>query len=495
MSRERSFRGSRDGRERELDWYELARERGIPHRQAQRIYDAARELAGPQGEDQVLREIYVGLLDQARPAARRPSPGKVTHTMRRQSRKDRRAHRAGPGKVTLTSYLGLEKNRSSENVELPAEARQMLAWLASVSERIDTARASQALRDAARTSPETSPESWFETVLDLVLGRMPSGSAGEQRAETGEAGEHGAGAAEAGQGRAMPLPDDVRARMERVFGHDFRHVQIVPDSDRATGPTLAVTQGTEVHFARDRFQPGTAEGDWLIGHELAHVVQGMGRAGARQAPSPRSLEVEADQAATLAARGQAAAVSMYAPAGAAMAYSETEAEQRDSEEEEEEERRRQELLAREQQRALEGQLRGQQEHADPEGQTPITQIPTMIGQSASIQAAVQARPSFAAETMNFALREAPISGDTQAAMLGVEAARAAIVDAERSAHQAFGQILGQSVPGAEAALQVEDVLAEVDAAPGAAAAAGEAEATAVGTELESAVDPGGALAA
>src|SRR5690606_3308023 len=141
--------------------------------------------------------------------------------------------------------------------------------------------------------------------LDLVLGRVPGAQARGQQGEAGAGAEAEAGEAagsDAGDGRAIPLPDEVRARMERVFGHDFRDVRIVPDSERATGGTHAVTEGREVHFGRGRFQPGTAGGDWLIGHELAHVVQGMGRAGARPAPSLRSLEVEADQAATLAAR-------------------------------------------------------------------------------------------------------------------------------------------------------------------------------------------------
>jgi hypothetical protein len=302
VSRERSFRGSRDGQERDLDWYALARERGIPYREAQRIHDAARELAAQQGQDQI-QEIYVGLLEQARPAAGRPSPGKVTHTMRRQSRKGRRAQQAGPGKVTLTSYLGpgragaggeaapevepegeasdiltwlasqghrIDGARASQppEVEPEGEASDILTWLASQGHRIDGARASQPSEvepegeasdiltwlasqghriDGARASQpreavESNSERWLETVLDLVLGRVPAGERGEG-AEPADA--------ELAHGRAIAVPEDIRARMERVFGHDFGHVQIVSDSDRAKGASHALTQADEVHSGRD----------------------------------------------------------------------------------------------------------------------------------------------------------------------------------------------------------------------------------------------------
>lgn len=78
---------------------------------------------------------------------------------------------------------------------------------------------------------------------------------------------------EAGQ----PLASDLQARMEQRLGHDFGNVRIHVDSRaaesaRAIGAN-AYTHGDHIVFARGRFQPGTADGLRLMGHELAHVVQ------------------------------------------------------------------------------------------------------------------------------------------------------------------------------------------------------------------------------
>jgi hypothetical protein len=49
------------------------------------------------------------------------------------------------------------------------------------------------------------------------------------------------------------LPDDTRARMERTFGHSFADVRVHRDSPMATGRAHAVTEGRDIHFARDRY--------------------------------------------------------------------------------------------------------------------------------------------------------------------------------------------------------------------------------------------------
>lgn len=36
---------------------------------------------------------------------------------------------------------------------------------------------------------------------------------------------------------------------------------------------MAFTQGEHIHFAPGQYQPHTAQGKRLLGHELAHVVQ------------------------------------------------------------------------------------------------------------------------------------------------------------------------------------------------------------------------------
>ncbi len=121
--------------------------------------------------------------------------------------------------------------------------------------------------------------------------------------------------AKTGSGRGVPLPDDVRRRMERAFGADFSEVRIHPGDEAATAVgAKAFTQGSEIHFAPGEYDPGSTLGLELLGHELAHVVQ---QAQGRVAPTgeraglPASddswLEHEADEMGARAARGQATA--------------------------------------------------------------------------------------------------------------------------------------------------------------------------------------------
>ena len=58
-----------------------------------------------------------------------------------------------------------------------------------------------------------------------------------------------------------------------------------------------IATGTEVYFANNEYKPNTSDGDRLIAHELAHVVQQRGAAtsGPLSVSEPGdSLEREAD---------------------------------------------------------------------------------------------------------------------------------------------------------------------------------------------------------
>src|SRR3954465_11020095 len=70
-----------------------------------------------------------------------------------------------------------------------------------------------------------------------------------------------------------PLPADVRVQMERRLGADFSRVRIHEGPQGSAVGSLAYTRGTDIHFAPGAYTPGTAQGDELIAHELAHVVQ------------------------------------------------------------------------------------------------------------------------------------------------------------------------------------------------------------------------------
>jgi hypothetical protein len=75
------------------------------------------------------------------------------------------------------------------------------------------------------------------------------------------------------------LDRSTRATMEHGFGADFGAVRIHRNSDVA--PQLsatAFTVGSDIHFAPGTYAPGSATGQRLLGHELAHVVQQGGGA-------------------------------------------------------------------------------------------------------------------------------------------------------------------------------------------------------------------------
>ena len=80
-----------------------------------------------------------------------------------------------------------------------------------------------------------------------------------------------------GSRAGSPLPEAVRARMERAFGHDFGHVRIHTDGGAAQAAdalhAMAFAIGRDIYFGRGAWRPGTPAGDELLAHELTHVVQ------------------------------------------------------------------------------------------------------------------------------------------------------------------------------------------------------------------------------
>lgn len=74
-------------------------------------------------------------------------------------------------------------------------------------------------------------------------------------------------------GGGAPLPEPVRATMEGAFGADFSAVRVSENPAAAEIGALAYTTGADVRFAPGRFQPGSADGQHLLAHELTHVVQ------------------------------------------------------------------------------------------------------------------------------------------------------------------------------------------------------------------------------
>jgi hypothetical protein len=75
----------------------------------------------------------------------------------------------------------------------------------------------------------------------------------------------------------QPLEGRTRDFMEPRFGYDFSHVRVHTDPRAAgsarTVSAAAYTVGNNIVFDTARYAPGTHQGQYLLAHELAHVVQ------------------------------------------------------------------------------------------------------------------------------------------------------------------------------------------------------------------------------
>lgn len=74
-----------------------------------------------------------------------------------------------------------------------------------------------------------------------------------------------------------PLRDEERKYFEPRFGADFSGVKVHTDSNASrmaeSIDSRAFTKDNNIVFSKGEYQPGTSEGNKLIAHELAHVVQ------------------------------------------------------------------------------------------------------------------------------------------------------------------------------------------------------------------------------
>ena len=99
----------------------------------------------------------------------------------------------------------------------------------------------------------------------------------------------------------LPLPSDVRTKMEAAFETDFSDVRVHIGHDATALGAIAYTWGSNIHFAPGQYNPHTIQGQKLLGHELWHVVQQ--KSGRVQNPfgggvavvQDHALEAEADR--------------------------------------------------------------------------------------------------------------------------------------------------------------------------------------------------------
>src|ERR1041384_2286268 len=99
----------------------------------------------------------------------------------------------------------------------------------------------------------------------------------------------------------LPLPSEVRAKMETAFGTDFSDVRVHIGHEVSSLGAIAYTWGSNIHFAPGHYNPHTLQGQKLLGHELWHVVQQKsGRVknpfgGGAAVVQDHALEAEADR--------------------------------------------------------------------------------------------------------------------------------------------------------------------------------------------------------
>ena len=97
------------------------------------------------------------------------------------------------------------------------------------------------------------------------------------------------------------LPKEVQTKMESALSGDFSDVRIHVGSEVAAIGAIAFTWGSDIHFAPGYYNPHSIQGQQLLGHELAHVLQQ--RAGRVRNPfgsgtavvQDHALEAEADR--------------------------------------------------------------------------------------------------------------------------------------------------------------------------------------------------------
>ncbi len=108
--------------------------------------------------------------------------------------------------------------------------------------------------------------------------------------------------------RGQPLPETVLLRMEQLFSTSFADVRVHLGPEPASLGALAFVHGSDIYVEREVYDPDSAVGGSLIGHELAQVRQS--RRGWMLAPEgvglrllvDPALQAEADRMAALACR-------------------------------------------------------------------------------------------------------------------------------------------------------------------------------------------------
>ena len=205
---------------------------------------------------------------------------------------DGQTRRPSPGKVSLTSKI---------SADAPAPAGQTAA------------------RPSGLVQMQRAPGS-------------DGGFGGAASAEMSTVGLHGgsdaqhAGAAIADKGAGAPLPSGLASQFGGAYDTSLGDVRIHTDGNASAAASKtgarAFTYGADIFFGSGQYNPGSPEGNQLIGHELAHVAQQGASPQAKGEHGDKLIvgqvgdaqEREADSAADTALAGGKASLKKAGPA-------------------------------------------------------------------------------------------------------------------------------------------------------------------------------------
>jgi hypothetical protein len=90
------------------------------------------------------------------------------------------------------------------------------------------------------------------------------------------------------RGGGQPLSASSRAFFEPRFGHEFKHIRVHTGAEASrlaqAVRAKAFTVGRDIMFGEGHYQPTSPTGQWLMAHELTHVLQQQ--QGLSRSPTP-----------------------------------------------------------------------------------------------------------------------------------------------------------------------------------------------------------------
>ena len=91
------------------------------------------------------------------------------------------------------------------------------------------------------------------------------------------------------RGQGAPLPAGVRTKMEQGMQASFEGVRVHTDREsfqlNRSLQAQAFTYGRDIYMGEGKYNPGSSQGQYLLAHELTHVVQQTGAGVQRQPQS------------------------------------------------------------------------------------------------------------------------------------------------------------------------------------------------------------------